>query len=200
MTAPTNQSLATVKIAGREYPAQGSQRCGACVHPLREALERALVRGQSPASIVEQLGDNHPLSVRQINAHFKNHIPLVNEAVARYREKQAEARGDIVAEGAEQVATALSFAQRVVSNVDLRLQQGEIQPTVADALKASTLLALTEGDPEAGRTDEAIFEAFMSYTKAIRTNTSAEQFAAIAKDIKADDVLRDLYQRWEATE
>ena len=195
MTAPSNQSLAFVRVGGREYPSLGSQRCGCCVHPLRESIERQLVQGRSPGSVVASLPEAQPLTARQVGDHYRNHLPIQDAGVAMYREQQAEARGDLVAEGASHVVTALSFASRVVSTVDARLVAGEIEPSLTDGLKAAALLAPVEQDVDSDVDMDAINQGFMEYLRAITTVCSREQVQAIGAHLAANPVMKALWDR-----
>lgn len=195
MTAPSNQSLATVRLGGREYPASGSQRCGTCVSPEREAIERHLVRGWSPATIAQSLPPERALTARQIGDHFRAHLPVADEGVQRYRERAAEERGETVEEGAEQVVSALSFARRVMVEVDARLAAGDLQPQVRDGLKAAQVLADHDVDHDGDLSRDDVAEAFMRCLAAIRANCSADQVRAIGRDIGRDPLMREILAR-----
>lgn len=195
MTAPLNQSLGTVRVGGREYPARGSSRCSTCCHPDRDVVERYLVRGYSPARIAQSLPQDQPLTARQITDHFRNHLNIKDEGVQRYRESVAEERGQVVEQGAEQVVTALEFARRVMTTVDARLASGDLRAGVADGLRAAQVLAEHDG-PDSGQfSRDDVSVAFLRYLTAIRSNCTAEQVRAIGQDLGADPIMRELLAR-----
>lgn len=198
MTAPANASLANTRIGGREYPARSSPRCGTCSHPQRRHIEERLVRGDNPAAIAADLDPDQPLTSRQILDHLRSHLPVADEAVARFREQEADRRGQLVAEGAERVVTALSFARRVISGVDLRLELGDVQPSVADALRAAVLLAPFEEQAATGYTEGDTYEGFLAYVRAIDATCTQEQVRKIGEIIRNDPVMREQWARYEA--
>lgn len=200
MTAPLNQSLASIRVAGREYPATGTSRCGTCSHPERESIERNLVRGWSPATIAASLPPDRTLTARQIGDHFRGHLPIKDEAVQRFRQQEADVRGEVVDEGAEQVVTALEFARRVMVKVDTRLASGDLLPGVTDGLRAAQVLAEHEDAVEGGYSREDVTEAFLRYLAAIRANCTSDQIKAIGGHLRADPVMRELIARTDGAD
>lgn len=156
--------------------------------------------GDSPGSIVASLPDEHPLTVRQLMDHFRAHLPLANEAVARFRDSEADRRGALVTEGADRVVTAMAFARRVMRQVDVRIEHGEVQPTVSDALRAAALLAPAEVDNQAGITQDDAYNGFLAYARAIQNHTTPEQANKIGADLRADPLMRSLLERRAAQE
>lgn len=195
MSAPLNSSLATIRLGGREYPAAGSQRCRTCSHPERDVIERHLVRGWSPATISASLPPDRALTARQIGDHLRAHLPVQDEGVQRYRERAAEERGDVVAEGAEQVVTALEFARRVMVTVATGLASGDLVPKVNDGLKAAQLLAATDQDDQDGYSKETVTTAFMVYLAGIRATCTPDQVRGIGEAVSSDPLMRDLFAR-----
>jgi hypothetical protein len=193
VTAALNHSLATVRVGGREYPATGSQRCATCVHPERADIEGFLVRGWSPESISKSLPADLALTGRQIGDHYRHHVPVHQEGVAKYREAAAEARGLMVAVGAEQVVTALTFAQRVMTTVDARVATGDLIPTIADGLRAAQVLAAVAEVDGGGPSDEETTIAFMVYLKAIRQTCTKSQVKEIGRIISSDPVMQRMW-------
>lgn len=154
------------------------------------------MQGDSPSAIAADLPPDRPLTPRQIGDHFRRHLPITDEAVARYREAAAERRGQVAEVGAEREVSALMFTRRLMLIVHARLARGEVVPTVADGLRAAAVLAPLE-DHEAGSDHlprDEVGTAFMAYLAAVRQHTQPDQFARIAADIKGDPVLLSLWR------
>lgn len=199
-TAAANASLAVVRVSGREYPVVSEPRCLTCQSTYRDEVERAVARSYSFEMIARSLPTDAGLSARNLSDHFrKGHLPVDNVAVTQLRERDAQERGEVVAEAAAAVVDAIGFARRVIGRVDERVLAGELAPDVRDGLAAAALVAKYEADEPEGYDHDSVFEGFMVYMKSMRNHCTPEQMRAIAADISQNPVMKQLHGRVSAS-
>jgi hypothetical protein len=189
--------LATIRLGGREYPLVSERACKTCSSPHRDIIERDSVSGRNWATIIRSSPDDAGLSERNLSDHWRNgHLPVEAVAVSELAERQAEQRGAVVKEAAKKIVDYLDFAQTVVGRVNERVATGDIEPSVADALRAADLLARYQ--PETTTTNEADYlTAFMAYHETAAEIMTAEQFQDFGRRLEANQVLRELSRRYE---
>jgi hypothetical protein len=150
MTTHANAGLATIRVAGRLYPARYGANCKTCRSPHRQQIEEGLVAGEPYSAIVDELPAGHDLSARNLRDHWLNdHLGMMEPAVERFREQLAAERGEVAERGVTQILDYLGFVRGVLSKAHARLQAGELQPSIKDGLAAAKLLAALESPPDA---------------------------------------------------
>ena len=99
-----------------------ARTCTICSHPEREAIDRALVEGQSTGKLA---GRYRTLDERAIRRHRSNHLPT---ALARAREAEEVSRADdLLAQVRSLQDRALSILGKAEDSGDLRTALGAIR-------------------------------------------------------------------------
>lgn len=195
MTQHLNASLATVTVGGRTYPYVTAKGCLVCNSPaeVRLMAEEQTVAGRNWVKIAEALPEGCGLTARNVKDHYANgHIPVHEAAVQEHLDRASKQRGESVAPAAARLADHLDLAQAVLGRVHDRLQAGEVEPTVREALMAGEHLARYSGQA-ADAADEADYvEAFMIYHETAQKHMSPESLAAFGRDLVSNPVLKAL--------
>jgi hypothetical protein len=146
MSVHANANLAVVEIDGREVRVTNRPQCRVCRSRHRAVIERGLIQGLPPRSIVYQLTEPSDVSARNIREHRRRgHVPVDHDAI---EQMQADFRSGPTAQLAfdatvEQAATE-HIARVVLALVYERLATREITPTLKDGLRAARVLANAE--------------------------------------------------------
>ncbi len=201
MTATANASLSTATVDGRVVPLKSIQNCLTCQSPYRAEVERALASGRSYKGVIGDLPPDAGLNERNLKEHFaRQHVPLASEGLRRHRERDAEERGEAIQAGAETVADHLTFAKRLLGQVERRLAAGEIEPGVRDGLAAASLLARVEEQAQGSLTETDWLYAFSRIMEITQEVVDRETFREIGDRLRADPELRQLAARAEASD
>lgn len=197
VSAAANASLAEIEVGGRRYPAVSEHRCRVCSSgPLRRRIEEETVDGRSWSSIAADLPADADLSPRNIRDHFcHGHLPVKEPTVQRVVETQAEQRGAVVERAIEVVVGHLDFCQTVVGRVNKRVVNGEVEPTVRDAIAAATVLA--RFDPGPGTDERDFVDAFLVYHQEVSEVLHPDQFTTLGQRLEGHPVLKRLGAKWE---
>lgn len=192
----TVQSLARVRIGGQEYPCVTAKGCRVCGLTERREVERQAVEGRPLARIVESLPPQPRVTVRNVRDHLRAHLPIHEESVRQFVERQAEEHGEVVEAGVERVVDFLGFAEAVVGRVGKRLAAGEVQPSIKDALRAVEVLARFTPEPQ-GVDERAVALAMLEYHTIAESLMDPDTYAEFGRRLRASEVLAELAQDWE---
>jgi hypothetical protein len=107
-----------------------------------------ILAGITYASIISQLPEDHGLSERNISEHCRRgHVPLDGCVAVSLNHIEIESITDIdsliqpVADRvAKRISPALRLAEQVVQRAQVRLDEGDLDVTLKDAMAAATLL------------------------------------------------------------
>lgn len=193
-----NESLASIRVGGHVYPLVTAKGCTVCNSSLRWDAENRIVSGSSWANIAGGLPADSGITARHLRDHWKaGHCPPLAESVIEAVEAQAEQRGAAVAEGVAEAATHVVLAEKVVARVNQRLADGEVEPTIRDALRAGEHLARYL--PAEAHADEGDYvQAFMVYQETLEGLVDREVFADFGRLLKQNPVLRGLIAKRQA--
>jgi len=196
MPQQRNASLAMVRIGGREYPAVNERTCRTCCSDYRDTIERETVAGRTWTAIIRSLPDDAGLTERNLSDHFRNqHLPVAAEATKRLAVRQAQDAGAVTEAAVTHVVDYLNFAQTVVGRVSQRVATGEVEPNVADGLRASELLARYQPDHQL---DESTYLlAFVTYHEHAQTVMTPAQFQEFGRLLSTDPTLEALAREWD---
>lgn len=202
MTRPAQggPSIVAYRLGGREYPLRTNANCRVCQSPYRMSVEEELAAGRPYTAIARGLPEDARLSAQNVSSHYHGgHLPFDVEVHRRILERRAEKVGRSIEEGVESLVDEVSLAEVVVQRTYERMERGEIEPDVADGIRAARLLAAVGQEGDTG--DKAAWtEAFMVYFAAARRIMSAEQFAEFGAVLAANPILRALRTRAEGAE
>lgn len=207
-------SFVNVRIGKRTYPLVFDPNCAVCKHPHRALIEEqilltvqftALARWVSDRDHETIDGDQETwpsLSPEQISFHFNDdHSPLDAKTVRDLMGQQVDL--DEYARVGTRLINGVAFAHRVIGRVEERMVRGELEPTFKDATAMARLttaveLAKVQAEHEDGPDQswfvEQSFDRFFHHAKRIM---SEEQHSEFMNVLRADPILRDLYERRE---
>lgn len=164
---PSRSSI-SFKVGDRLYSALSVAGCDVCKSPYREQIEIALLNGRSYRGIVEDLPTHNPAgellkhpSKDSIAGHYKSGHSGISAAVQRaVIERRHEDMGLDLESEVGQAADKVLLAQLIVQRGFERLQAGEIEPELADILRAAALLHQFE-QASGGNIDEQVWRDVM---------------------------------------
>ncbi len=194
MTAAANASLVECRIGGTVVPLTRSPRCRTCRSGSRRDVEIALAQGRSYSEIAALFPESG-LSKRHLSEHYRRgHLPLDSPQVRRVVAEQATENGEVLEVAVAAQVAARTFARSVVRRVAERLADGDIQPSVSDAVAMARLLAqyddvVIERDvlrAEVGRTHDGM----SGLLALVRSHVSAADWSAVARAVDLDHGLR----------
>jgi hypothetical protein len=120
-----------------------ARTCTVCSHPEREAIDRALVEGQSSGKLA---GRYRTLDERAIRRHRSNHLPT---ALARAREAEEVSRADDLLEQVVGLQDrALTILGRAENSGDLRTALGAIREARGNLELLAKLLGELDESPQ----------------------------------------------------
>lgn len=204
-----SRSAVMYRVGGRQYPMKSAPQCKVCQHHSRQQIESLILQGVGYAAIVRRLGLHEEvtddqgrvvvqaLTSRNVGEHIHNgHMP-VNESITRViMEDRARELGRDFEGDEANLADHITFARVSVARVFQRLQSGEIEPTMRDAIRLTTLLARIDLQAaEEGMDQDAMLRGFAVYMEAMREECTPQQIAAIGRRIVNDPVMRSLLGR-----
>jgi len=193
MPAPLNASVATIRVAGHDFPAVTERTCRTCTSPYRWEIEEQLLLGRTYARIVADLPDDAHVSPRNLADHWKNgHLPLNEPTVQAVLDERAEKRGEAVRPALEAVVEHVDFARRLLSRVRERVADGEIDPDIRDGLKAAEFIAKYDSVEPVG--DDLYVEAFVIYFDTAKELMTDEQFHELGARLASNTLLLELME------
>lgn len=189
MSLAFNAPLAQVEVGGRVYPYRTNRQCKVCAHPQRLELERTLAEGRGYKGVFEIVPDTG-LSVDNLREHMKaGHMPFDHPAVKKVAETTARDRGAVVATAGRTVAKHLAFCENILDRVNERIEEGDLEPTIKEALMAARILAEAPDDgPDLDDLNRA-FVAIMETTEAVAGRAAMDE---IGRQLLAHPVLTEL--------
>ena len=157
---PIGKSIAVLHVKGRTYPLVSIPSCKVCRSTERYAIERAIVDGAGYEATVRKFSDAG-ITARGIKRHFlRQHLPLMAVAVRELQDRNEQRRSDLVATGAKEVRAYLEQCRVIVGKVSGKVLLGEVEPTLADGIKAARLLQ--KADQSAAEVDWSIVKIGLS--------------------------------------
>jgi hypothetical protein len=178
-------SLASVEIGGESFPYKTESRCRVCASSQRVDVERAVAKGLSYQRIAETLGGPDGINARGVVAHVKRgHMPITAPAVRAVAKARSEEVIDVIAPLIRGVAANLGFAHAVVDRVRVRLDSGEVEPNVKDALAAARLII--ECEAGSGPADASEWQGeMMAVFDVVKEIMSPAQFVEMGDRLNA---------------
>lgn len=196
-----------ITIAGRRYPTKTVARCFTCQSVHRPQIEQALILGLSYRRILEDLVepfDHHshlgPPTRMSLTTHVrKRHMPTPFSVQRDLIEERARATGKSIEEGEELLTDSLTIFRSIVQRGYMLMNEGVIEPTMADLLKAAQLQQMVEA-AQASRGDtgddvEAWREAMIEYMAIVQRSVSPEQFQRIGLEMSQSPILQAISRR-----
>lgn len=200
------QSMVMTRIGGVEYPMRSVPTCRTCQSPYRVEIENDLLRGYSYAAIARGIEGRapgnlpHP-SAESISAHLSNqHMPVQAAAQRRLIERRAEEIGRNIENEVEALADHVTLARMVVARGFERLQSGEIQPDLDEALAASRFLFQVEQQQDTSDLDQqALLQVLHAYMEITQQFVPPEQWEAYGRAVRSHPIIREMAERQEAS-
>lgn len=185
------------RVGGRTYQRRKVvPSCLVCKSGFREEIEGALLKSYTASAIVQYLPEDCGLSARNINEHVRNgHLPIDDAIVRSLVERRAEELGQSIEEAVAPLVDHISFARVGLQKAFAKLASDELEPTLADGIAFAKILQQVEESVGVGMDEEAVYQAFLVYNRAIHRHADAEQLQAISAEISADPVMAGLRSR-----
>lgn len=193
MPEHTPQALVMVKIGGREYPLRREASCQVCSSPYRFEIERALVMGHTYRSIRESLPSSpEPPSLTSFSGHVtRAHMPLPQAATRQLIEHRAQQLGKEIEGGLELLLDTATVTDEVIQKGFQRLQDGEIEPSMSDLLKALTIRSqLDATSPSGDLSSDAWMEAMMEMFAIVNRLMPPELWESFSQEIANSPILK----------
>ncbi len=200
-------SLVQVKIGGRIYDAQRSNRCGVCNHPGRMAIEKAMILDEGYRNIVMRYSGTQYIeggvhktypqfSITSILNHRRNgHMPVEAAAVERLKDIRAQELGQQY----EHMTDTIVDGQ-LVANVVLRkgyeaLVNGDITPSVSETLKAAEIIKAFQDDTGGQIDVQAWADAQRVYFEEARKVMDDDQWDEFTGRLRINPILKAIAQK-----
>lgn len=189
-------SMVMTRIGGKDYPMRSVPNCKTCQDPNRMFIENELIRGRSYKLIAEALesmpagGMGHP-TADGISDHIRNnHLPLGVATQRRLIERRAKEVGKSIETSDDDLIDYVTVNQMIVSRGFERMQDGEINPDVAEVLAASKFLYQVEQAAGGGVDEQVWRDAMLAYMEVARDFIPAERWAEYGQALSRNPVLR----------
>ncbi len=187
-----NAALAAIQVGGRAYPVVSVPTCRVCAASNRIDIERDLVRGRAPATIVADLPLGTRLTSRNVADHARKHLPVNNREVVSAMYKDALERGDVMRPAAERLVDHEDFLRIVVGTVRTRIMAGEEIPRTRDALAAVAILDRITADALDGVQKEDLDRAFTAHFQAAKSLLPQAMLNEFVRLLNEDPILAEL--------
>jgi hypothetical protein len=192
------QSAVVYRVGGRLYPMKHNTQCHVCNSDYRTDVEDALLRGRTYRAIENGLPEDCSLSARNIGDHVRNkHLPMDLIARTSLIEERAREMGHGIEEYQGNVIDQITLARTIITGTVERINTGEMDWSVADALKAAALLEQHDMVSGTSMDHEAIFMAFRRILEAASRVSSPEQMRAMGEVMRSDPILNSVLARLE---
>ncbi len=197
MTGDTNASLVQCVVNGVKVPYVRIPMCRVCRSGSRRAVEIGLAEGRSYTEIAAMFPDSG-LSTRNIAEHYRRgHLPLDSNEVREIVAAQAAENQAVVQVAVDRQVEPLRWANTVLKRAQERLDAGEIEPTFAEAIAASKVLAQHDAVLiERDRLRDQLKRSNKNITKLFRLVSdimTEEQWSELGKRMEADPQMRPLW-------
>jgi hypothetical protein len=188
-------SLASVEVGGQSFPYKIESRCRVCSSRRRLDVERALVKGMTYQHIAETFGEPGGINARGVRAHVeRGHVPLNAPAVLAVARARSDEVSEVISPLIQSAAANIGFAHAVVDRVRIRLESGEVQPSVRDGLAAMRLIA--ECEARSGSADVSEWQSeFVGLLDAVKAIMTTAQFDDLAARLNARNRERETRRR-----
>ena len=183
----------TVDIGAAPVVEVSEPRCKTCVHPRRAEIEALLLEGHAPRPVLLRLEIARDLRTENIREHLENgHFPEFGRAMAAAAERAAqEALPVFDSPMTMKMATHVVFAQQVVDQVMRRLEAGEVQPKISDAIAAAKLLEAIP-DQHVQRVSNEQHWMLGTLVEVLKRQLTREQLEAIMGEVGRERDKRDV--------
>lgn len=143
-----NADLAYVSHGNRRYSAVFVPECHTCRSAHRVQIERLLVEGLPPKTIIQRLPDDCGVSPQSVRRHFRRgHLPVDAEAVRDRQRIRGEQRWEELGLAATAfVASQADICQHVVDVCTQLILEGKLKISAATLLRAAEFLLRIEND------------------------------------------------------
>ena len=156
MHPAANAYCGTVTIHGETIPRVTVPQCKVCAHVHRDSVDAMLLEGRAYSTIICGLPPGHSLTERNVSEHALRGHASIDEAMTASMKHVSAANKDAVVEvvpspvstllqpvadaTARRLSPALRLAERIVQRAYERLEEGDLDVDIKDALAAATLL------------------------------------------------------------
>jgi hypothetical protein len=198
------QSMVMVRIGGHDYPLRTVATCQVCQSPYRFEVERALVHGSGYTAVHTAFTGRtpEPPPVDAMIAHVsRGHLPLPLATSRIMLEQRARALGKDIEEGLENLVDHAVVNEEIIRKGYQRLQDGDIEPSMGDLLKAMEFQAkLDAATPSGDLTTEAWQEALMEYFEIARRMMPPEMWARFGQELAQSPILKAIASQQAAVQ
>lgn len=202
-----NTHVSFITIAGRRYPTKTVARCFTCQSVHRPQIEQAIILGMSMRQIMEEMVepfDHHshlgPPTRMSLTTHIKKrHMPTPFSVQRDLIEKRAKEMGKNIEEGEELLTDSLTIFRSIVQRGYMLMNEGVIEPSMGDLLKAAQLQQMVESAQadrgSSGDDVEAWREAMIEYMAIVQRSVSPDQFQRIGLEMSQSPILQAISRR-----
>jgi hypothetical protein len=196
-----------IRVGDRTYPAKHVPQCRVCRSKYRGDIERGIISGLTYQSIISDLvdpfEDHSPLGTpnyQSVLRHVRNkHMPVPFSIQRQVIEERAAELGRSVEEGERLLVDSVAVHRAVIQRGFERMNNGEIQPTMGDLMKALQLQAAVEADQDSGVDEEAWRDALIAYMEIVQRNVDHQIFEKIKREMATSPALKAIAERRQRT-
>lgn len=196
-----------VRIGNHTYPAKQVTRCKTCQSKYRTQIEKGIIGGMTYASIISDLiepfDDHSPLGAptyQNVLTHVRRgHMPIPYATQRRIIEGRAREVGKSIEHGEQLIIDSVSVGRTIVQRGFELLNNGEIQPSMGDLMKALQLQQVVEGGKDGELDEETWREALITYMEIVQRNVAPDIFQRIGREMAASPVLQEISLRRRQT-
>lgn len=194
--------MVMVRIGRHSYPYRTEPLCSVCQCTYRIDIERALVHGDSYRAIHTAFEgrDPAPPSIDAMLGHVtRGHLPLPQATSRLMLEQRAQTLGKDIESSVESLVDYSVVSEEIIRKGFRRLQDGEIEPSMGDLLKAMEFQAkLDAGSPSGDLSMDAWQEALMEYFEIARRMMPPELWEGFTREVARSPILKAIDARQSA--
>jgi hypothetical protein len=173
--------------AGRRHELRYEVRCWTCNSPHLHEINELKVLGLSTQKILNKLGIQDDINVRNVDRHFVKHLPGVRSMVNGMNVVMAAAGAldDLIGaiKPEEVLRTIIEIGMSAMMN-------GEIRPTIAEVIQAAKAEKDLQRLGEAAISDAIYAEAITILCEAVRKEMSEDAFSRFMWQIRSHPRMR----------
>jgi hypothetical protein len=196
-----------VRVNGRSYPARHVAQCKTCRSKYRTQIERGIIGGMTYQSIIDDLvepyDDHSPLGApgyQSVMGHVRNgHMPMPYSLQRRILEKRASEMGKSVEQGESLIVDTVAATRMIVQRGFELMNNGDLQPSMGDLLKALQFQSSLEADKEQALDEEVWRDALIAYMDIVQRNVDPEVFQRIGREMARSPALQQIAMRRRGT-
>lgn len=182
------------QVGGQQYEYAVAAACGVCVWFRRDEVDAQLAAGRCPADLVTEWSYTSGPTVAELREHVAlGHVPVDQPPASVAAATEVTPRVLSLGSGVASVdeGDVVGFAEKVLSALSVRIEAGEVQPTMRDGLAAANLLARLDAirDPAGYVEESTVFGVMEAWGAAAKKVMTGEQMRTFGQILNQDPLL-----------